>query len=140
MVMKKALSISFALLILLAGLHLTIATHICGGKIAQVKVSFSGKKGTCGMENNIDHKSLPLGFSSHCCDNESSVFAVEESYSPKIIQILNLVVHLSITPFIVLSESFAYSNPVNSIITNGSPPGYNLVHALSLTFICVFRN
>ena len=139
MVMKKVLSISLAFLLVLSLIHLTIAIHVCQGEIAEVKVSLTGETGTCGMEKGMGHNALPLGFSNHCCDDESSVFAVEVNYSPKNTQLINLTENLSITPFILLSGSFSFSNPVESLFTNVRPPGNNLVYAPSLPFICVFR-
>ncbi len=138
-VMKKVLSISLSLLIVLSLLHLTIAFHVCKGEIAQVKVSFSGKKGTCGMENNIAHKSLPISFSNHCCDNGSSVFVIENCYSPDNNQTKNIVQNLIITPFIFLTGSFSYSRFLFSSITNARPPGSELKQSVSLPFICIFR-
>ena len=47
---EKLLSISFALLILLSGMHFTIDTHYCGGEFAASKASFLGELVSCGME------------------------------------------------------------------------------------------
>jgi len=49
--MRKLSSISLAILILLAGMHITIATHFCGGEIAATKVSLAGIAASCGMES-----------------------------------------------------------------------------------------
>ena len=39
--MKKLFSILFAAMILLSGMHLSLATHLCGGEISAVKLSFA---------------------------------------------------------------------------------------------------
>jgi hypothetical protein len=62
---KKIVSISLLFLTLTALLHLSIATHYCGGMKAASKISFSGKLATCGMEN--DKTVMPVtGFQLTC--------------------------------------------------------------------------
>jgi hypothetical protein len=68
--MKKVLSISLVLLMLTAMLHLSVATHYCGGKIAASKISLSGELASCGMEG--EGKEIPLpetNLFAHCCDD-----------------------------------------------------------------------
>jgi hypothetical protein len=55
--MKKLLSRSVALIILLTGMNLTISSHFCGGVLAATKVSFTGKLASCGMESG--QKTIP---------------------------------------------------------------------------------
>jgi len=138
--MKKFLSISFSILILLSVMHLTISTHYCGGVMAASKVSVFGKLASCGMETPVDQCPLTgshLG--SNCCSNKVSVFAVENNYTPSfsefksfsqnIIQVFDIPVSYQIQSLSVLS---LYS-------TNVSPPGNIMVSAVSLPDICVFR-
>lgn len=139
--MKRLLSISFSLLILLSGMHFTIATHYCGGVMAASKVSITGELASCGMEKTVDKCPLPgkhLG--THCCNDKVSVLAVENNYTP------------SFSEFKAFSQSIIYDFNIpasfaihslfvlNLISTNASPPGNFLVSAVSLPCICVFRN
>lgn len=48
--MKRLLSIFFALLILWVSLDLGIASHFCGGKLAQVKLIYGSGEAGCGMD------------------------------------------------------------------------------------------
>ena len=138
--MKKLLSISFALLILLSGMHLTIATHHCGGEFAASKVSFSDELASCGMEGSDDKSTLPgKHFSTHCCDDKVSVLAVDNNYAPSfsefkafsqpVLRVFNIPASFHLQPLLVL-------NPFN---TNVHPPGNYLVSDVSLPDICVFR-
>src|SRR5512138_2236142 len=80
--MKKVLSIVFAGLILLTGMHLSIAAHLCGGEVASVKLSFSGQEATCEMEMPKEcsvHNELTA---SGCCKNKVSYYSVDKNYSP----------------------------------------------------------
>ena len=138
--MKKFLSISFSFLILLSVMHITIATHYCGGVKASSKVSFSGELATCGMEGPVDQCQLPgKHITSHCCTDKISVFTVENNYTP------------SSSEFKVASQNFlqAFDIPAsfkiqplfvsNLLNTNVHPPGNYLVSDVSLPDICVFR-
>src|SRR5512133_1259996 len=81
--MKKVISISLTLLMLVALLHFSVATHYCMGKIAASKISLSGDLATCGMEN--DDNMLPLKgtyFTSHCCDNVLVFCGINSTYFP----------------------------------------------------------
>jgi len=137
--MKKLLSISFALLILLSGMHFTIATHYCGGNLAASKVSFSGEIASCGMEGLVDKCSIPGNqLDSNCCHNKVSVFEVDHNYapsftvfkifSPDLLQVFAIPTCLQIHSLTV----------VNLIYTNVSPPGNFLANDVSLPKICVF--
>ena len=138
--MKKFLSISFSLLILVSVMHLTISTHYCGGVLAASKVSFTGKVASCGMESSVDQCQLPgKHIKSHCCTDKISVFTVANNYTPSffeykapsqnILQVFDVPVSYQIHALSVLS---LYS-------TNVSPPGNFIVSAVNLPTICVFR-
>jgi len=138
--MKKFLSISFSLLILLSGMHFTVSTHFCGGKIAASKVSFSGEVASCGMESSVNQcPSTGTHLASNCCHNKISAFMVDSNYAPSFsnfkafsqsaLQVVNIPASFNIQPLLV-------SNLLN---TNVHPPGNYLVTDVSLPDICVFR-
>jgi hypothetical protein len=85
--MKKLLAISFAFFIVLSGMHLSIATHFCGGEVADVKWSFFGKKATCGMEKTQQTCLAHHKIKSNCCHNIIAFYSVDNNYSPSSIQI-----------------------------------------------------
>jgi hypothetical protein len=78
--MKRVFSILFASLILLSGLHFTVASHICCGQLAAVKYSVTGEKATCGMEE--DGNVIPVNGAIHsdCCKNHISVCSSDGNY------------------------------------------------------------
>jgi hypothetical protein len=138
--MKKFFTIPLALLILVSGMHFTIATHYCGGKIAATKVSLSGKEATCGMISG--HKSDNSGeqqFSRHCCDDELVVYKIDSDYSPSSShskEITQQILHEFFVP-----EVLAYQSHILSITncTNFSPPDCYTANAVRMADICVFR-
>jgi hypothetical protein len=137
--MKKILSISFALLIILSGMHLSIATHLCGGEIAASKVSISGEFASCGMEvpgGNCSSQASELD--SNCCKNNVSAFAVDDNYTPSFSE-FNAFAQTILQIFIVPTSLEIYSfTSINLNSTDISPPENKLVHAVSLPKICVF--
>ncbi|MFA5820079.1 MAG: hypothetical protein WC854_12480, partial [Bacteroidales bacterium] len=81
--MKKGFSILLIPLILTAMLHLSVATHYCGGKEVASKLSLTGKLANCGMEGS--KKELPLSgtnFTKHCCDDVVTFCGTDSNYTP----------------------------------------------------------
>lgn len=136
--MKKIFSILVAGLILLSGMNLSFARHICGGEVVAVNWSFTGEKAGCDMENEMNGCPLHNEISSNCCQNEIAFFAVDNNYSPSSFQIEELIKKISpfalsayLIPSVVLLPSF--------VNTNVSPPDKTIANAVCLADICVFR-
>lgn len=137
--MKKLLSISFAFLILLSGMNLSIATHYCGDELAASKISFSGKIANCGMEGETDQQSTSGNqLEKHCCDNHVSTFSVDHNYSPSFTDFNSFAQNILQVFIIPASINFHSFTAINLSSTDTSPPGNLLVHAVSLPKICVF--
>jgi hypothetical protein len=137
--MKKLFSIFFAFLILLSGMHFSIATHFCGGKIAEVKWSFSEKKASCGMENSDQACSNHDGFASNCCHNKIAIYSIDDNYNPSSYQTLEIAKNLLKVFFIFKNISLYSIASSNCFYTYISPHDNLLTSAVSLANICVFR-
>jgi hypothetical protein len=138
--MKKVFSILFASVILISGMHLSIAKHICGGEVVAVKWSFSGEKATCGMENPKETCPVHNGIASNCCRNEFAFYAVDNNYCPFSFQIKDITKKLSkifLVPVNLLFYSTAFPLSSYEIVW---PPDKIFARAVSLADICVFRN
>jgi len=139
-VMKKFLTIPLALLILLSGMHFTIATHLCGGEIAETKVSLSGKEASCGMVS--DEKSKPsseTSFNSDCCENEFSIYSTDNNYFPSEFHVKEITQNILHVFYIPENFSFHPNFPLFANLTNVSPPDNFMANAVSGVYICVFR-
>jgi hypothetical protein len=138
--MKKVISISLTFLMLTAMLHLSVATHYCGGKIAASKISLTGKLATCGM--NDDEKNIPLTgshYTSYCCENVLATYGINSIYFPSFSSF-----HESYQMhYKALSVPNNYNiqslKSVNSIYTSVSPPDVSLSSSVDLSNICIFR-
>jgi hypothetical protein len=138
--MKKVVSISLAFLMLAAVLHLSVATHYCGGKIAASKISISGKLATCGMESDIiENPLLGTNLRSHCCDNVLIFYGISSNYFPSFSFIPESLQHTF--PFLLTSlglpaQSLAVLIPFYKDV---SPPDALMSTNVDLSDICVFR-
>jgi hypothetical protein len=138
--MRKLFSILFALILLLAGMHFTVATHFCGGEIAAKRVSFAGHLASCGMKSDgITSTTSQTNITAHCCDNEISTYTVDNNYTPAEFhgkEITQKILHEFNIPAAVSFEH-KYHSSLN--LTNASPPCDFSANAVSMADICVFR-
>ena len=138
--MKKLISILFAALILLSGMHLSLATHYCGGEVSQVKLSFTHQKASCGMCADEQSSTADKTVSNEgCCKDEMSFYAVDNNYSPSTLQInhsANQLLQVFDIPK-TIGIQFLHTNSATN--TNVQPPGNYIASAVSLPDICVFR-
>ncbi len=137
--MKKLFSILFAAMIVLSGMHLSLATHLCAGEIAAVKWSFSDEKASCGMGMQTRQASNAISVQAEsCCKDVMSFYAVDTNYNPSSIQI-NKPVHQLLQVLyipVITGQNFLHTPRFHN--TNVQPPGQYLASAVSLSDICVF--
>lgn len=138
--MRKSASIFMAVFVLLTGLHLSIASHFCGGQLVAVKISLTGKDASCGMEGEST-SSFPADkfIKRHCCTNDLTILAVDSNYSPSFsnsIDVAQKLIHISGLPLSGIVNALAFTQYVNPIL---SPPGIFRTNTVELADICVFR-
>lgn len=136
--MKKTLSILIVSLVLLSGMHLSVANHICGGKNVATKVSFSEEKASCGMASDFETDTKTPTFKRNCCHDEIANFVVDQQYHPTSFEFKQ-------TTFPVLS---VFLSPTNTLLhtvanyqtfhTDALPPGNLLANDVSLSRVCVY--
>ena len=137
--MKKLFSILFAAMILLSGMHLSLATHFCGGEIAAVKMSFTAEKAGCGMEMPKQAATEKSITAESCCKDVLSFYAVDNNYDSSTLQIKEPASHLLQVFYIPESIGFQFFNAGSYVNANVQPPGKFIASAVSLPDICVFR-
>jgi hypothetical protein len=138
--MKKIVPILLSLVMLAAVMHFSVATHYCGGKIAETKVSLTGKLASCGMED--DDNDLPLTgthYTTHCCDNILVFFGINSNYFPSFASVTESYQPLQQTFSIPADLTLLSLTSVNSIYTSVSPPDALVSTSVDLSDICVFR-
>lgn len=138
--MRKGISILFALIVILAGARLSIATHYCCNKVAAIKVSLSGKLASCGMENT--EESIPaMGnfLTSHCCDNQVINVGIINNYTSPVSNFTENTKSFLQFYYYHLSQSFYSKTVSDSFYTSIRPPGRFTVSDVDPDDICVFR-
>ena len=138
--MKKVFSILFSLIMLMSAVHISLADHYCGGKLAATTISLDGKLATCGMEQ--DKQETPVNQTSithHCCDNTRIFLGINGSYFPSDFSYHGFNPDNSQTP--VLNS---YNAAVADIIyvaapEKSNPPGTGPHTDVELSKICILR-
>lgn len=138
--MKKTLSILFASLILLTGMHITVATHFCGGVFAGSKTSFSGELATCGMEESENKTPIQgIHYDTKCCDDNLLTYSVDNNYTTSNSIYLELAKTITTVDYLILDISYLSPSTKRLLSANVFPPGDLGTNAVSIVDICVFR-
>ena len=126
-------------MILLSGMHLSIATHLCGGELAAVKWSVLDEKAGCTMEMVKQTNPTEKGYNAEsCCKDEISFYAVDNNYQPSTNQLNKSADQLLQVFYIFSTPGIKFTNAKNTTNTNVQPPGKFIASAVSLPDICVF--
>lgn len=137
--MRRTASILMATLLLLTGLHLSIASHFCCGKLAAVHFSITGKDASCGMEDESTSALAGKIIKKHCCTNDLTALTVDSNYSPsfsKGIDFSQKVTQIVAVPYTEIVNDLAFTHYSHPIL---SPPGIFRTNTVELAAICVFR-
>ena len=138
--MKKIISISLTLIMLIALLHFSVATHYCGGTLTGSRISLSGKLATCGMESSGNDIPLTgLEFTTHCCDNVLVYCGINGTYFPS----FSFVPESYQTNFLIFSIpadlSVTFPGCLEANCTNSGPPVNLNSSSVDLSSICILR-
>ena len=136
--MKKIFSILFASLILLSGMHLTVASHICCGELAAVKWSITGEKATCGMEEHTTSSTANGIIHADCCKNRVTSFVADSNYFPSsqyVKEVSPVTAPTFIVDYTACPAVIQYSKTYHSMV---GPPVYHSFNSVEQSKICVF--
>ena len=126
-------------MIILSGMHLSIATHLCAGELAAVKWSVLDEKASCGM--NMVQQTNPTKKSYNaesCCKDEMSFYAVDNNYQTSTVQINKPADQILQVFYIPSTLCIQFVNAKSTTHTHVQPPGKFITSAVSLPDICVF--
>lgn len=78
--MKNILTILFAVIIPVSGMKISLDRHYCGGNLADVRISVSGKLASCGMdEEEPSFTSFPA-IENNCCQDQLTFYSLAGQY------------------------------------------------------------
>lgn len=135
--MKKIVPAFLALLLLLSGMHLSVASHFCGGTLAQVKWSFNQELASCGMKG--EHiASQGIVIEQPCCKDELSSYTTDGQYQFQSLELKKIVPQVIACFIAPVSLLFKSQKPVDFLYTHVFPPGIILPNQVLQENICVF--
>jgi len=135
--MKKTVSALLALLLLISGMHLSVASHYCGGTLAQVKWSFDKELATCGMEG--AHDALQgIMLEQPCCQDELSTYTTDGQYQIQSLELKKIIPQVIACFTAHIRFLFKSQEPVDYLYTHVLPPGNVLPSRVIQENICVF--
>ena len=136
--MKKVLTILIATLLLASGMQVTLDRHYCGGSLADVRVSLTGKLASCGMEKPESRCPHHPIIDKKCCEDQVSYFSINCNYFPEYFRLAHTTLERDIFP--LQMGNYISDNSTNPDLINwGFPPGDILKSRLTQSEICVFR-
>ncbi len=136
--MKKIFTIIIAAMMLASGMRITIDRHYCGGKLADTKISLSGKLASCGMETQEQSCANQLLTDSKCCEDQVSYYGFGSKYFPEYFKLSHSLTGKSVSTTPALNPVLGSFEPYG-FITQVMPPGDKPNLHLSLSQICVLR-
>jgi hypothetical protein len=139
--MKNLFSIVFVMLILLAGFHITISEHYCGGEVAASNISLTGNLALCGMEENDE--TCPVQgniLTDNCCEDYVTLIGITGLFTTSFTVFTTDYINDSpVSSFLLPYDHELYrasSVPSHSVL---NPPGTRYKRIVSPDDICVFR-
>ncbi len=136
--MKRVFSLLFAVLILLSGMHLTVASHLCCGELAAVKWSFTAEKASCGMQESQIPVSGSGAIESDCCKNRIASCESDGNYFSPSRELKDLPAIKAPAYVAVLSNSNTSLVLIKTYHSMVGPPVTSPCRAVEQSFICVF--
>lgn len=80
--MKGIFSILFSLVLLVPSVRISVDRHYCHGELADVKISLSGEKASCGMEEtDSPYQGMPV-FTGKCCEDHVTLLNLNSGDYP----------------------------------------------------------
>lgn len=136
--MKKVLTIFIAIILLASGLQVTIDRHYCGGKLADIKISVTGKLASCGMDQSESSCPDYPVINKKCCEDRLSVYKICSNYYPEYFRLTHPIwdKNFSATPIISFTGHESYNTDLIKWVL---PPGHELKSSITQSEICVFR-
>jgi hypothetical protein len=138
--MKKSISISLSVLMILGMVHFSVAKHYCSEMGVTSKISLSGKLASCGMEETTESCPVSgINLTSYCCDDVVNFYGIDSNYITSLsvvpefyqytFQVYNVHAGLPVTSADFIKTSY----------TSVNPPGVLMSTNVDLSGICVFR-
>jgi len=136
--MKQAFVIILVSILFASGMKVSIDRHYCGGELADIKISLTGKMASCGMERvERDITKYPI-FENRCCEDHIVFYSICSNYYPQYFSLYCPELKKDIPSHININSVFRAARSTD-LISMAIPPGNTIKPSLILYKICVFR-
>jgi hypothetical protein len=137
--MKKGLTIFVIFILLASGMWVTLDRHYCGGRLADVNLSITGKMASCGMEKS--ESTLPFGTSidKKCCEDKITLLNISSKYIPEYFEVTHPF-SFNLPDAVCQSTDIICQFKNKSLLYSTLPPGNNYAYRLTQPELCIFRN
>jgi hypothetical protein len=136
--MKKVLTIIIAAILLASGMKVSLDRHYCGGNLVDVRISFTGKLASCGMEPAESVYTGQATINNKCCEDQLSFYSLNSKYYPEYFKFSQLFSERDLPP-VYITKLLAVTSFSPDSLNWVFPPGVSATSALTQSQICVFR-
>lgn len=136
--MKKVFTILIAIIMLASGMHVSIDRHYCGGELAGVKLSVTGKLASCGMEKPAHNSSEQPTAEKKCCDDQLTYYGIYSKYLPEYFRFKHFATGKDVSAELFYYNVFSTPD-LSQMHAQSFPTDDKFRSAPSLSMICTFR-
>ena len=137
--MRSLVSIPVIILILFAGIRISISSHYCMGNHIGTKVTLIGENASCGMEQPSGEKPDHDIIKNHCCEDVITSFSVNTDFFPYQYTALYLLPEKNIDPGLSFSTFSGVESFTLALHSTVHPPGIYCPQSVDQIEICIMR-
>lgn len=136
--MKKILTIFMATFLLASGMQVSLDRHYCCGTLADIRLSFTGKMASCGMEQTESNCPGHAIIDRKCCEDQVTFYSITSKYYPEYFRLTLTASERNIFPQ-PMGNFISYNSFNPELINCFYPPGDNLRQRFAQNELCVLR-
>jgi len=136
--MKKGFSIFVVFILLASGMWVTLDRHYCGGKLADIAVSFTGKMASCGMEKPKSNYPGSYTIDKKCCEDKITLLNISSKYLPEFFEVTHPY-SVNLPNAVCQSTDIVGEAKNKRLLYSVLPPGNNSGYRLTQPELCIFR-
>ncbi len=134
--MKRILSFFILLVFITGSLHLSMASHFCGGKLVDFAFAPGKPDVSCGMEKGNSPCMQGKSFEKNCCKNKFQTLHLTDNFFSSSKNNKPLYSKIKHSAASIFEKTFSIFSSENKLSASHSPPYFTFER---LSFLQVFR-
>lgn len=135
--MQRILAILFILITIAGTLHFSVATHYCGGELADVSIAPGIPSVGCGMEEEEDNCPLDASLNNNCCSDQIFLSPGLGNFVFNPFNLFDVLPQISVAYFIPLSLNIDLQTHSTIFFYRAKSPPGDIAQRLS--FLQIYR-